>query len=104
MKIDDINKKIKELNKLKKLLSIPINKDDAVEEKIFKKYLELENVSKVTEYINRLGYRINNRKYIANDISSIINNRDIKLINNELKIVVVKLFKAHKKGVKRIIW
>lgn len=108
MNIENINVKIKELSKIKKLLNVPINDEDTLEEKIFKKYLELENVSKVAEYINNLGYRINGnnkaRKYIANDISLIITNKDINLKNKELKEIVMKLFKGHKRGKKRTNW
>jgi len=108
MKIEDINIKINEFNKLRKLLMLPINSDDTVEEKIFKKYLELESVSKVAEYINGLGYRINkdnkSRKYIANDISSVILSRDTKIKNNELKSIVIKLFKGNKKGLNSRKW
>lgn len=105
MKLYDINNKIKELNKLKKMLMIPISADDSVEEKIFKKYLELESVSKVAEYINGIGYRIeNNRKYIANDISSVIRDKNVVLNKNEIKTIVIKLFNGHKKGIKRSSW
>lgn len=108
MNIENLNRKIKELNKLKRLLNIPINEDATVEEKIFKKYIELESVSKVAGYINSLGYRVNSnngtRKYIANDISSVITNKDIEIKNKELKEIVMKLFKGHKKGLKRTKW
>lgn len=103
MKIEDINKNIKELNKLKKLLSISIAEEDSIEEKIFKKYLEIESVAKVAKYINDIGYRIRTRKYIANDISDLITNKDIVIKNSELRRVVIKIFNGHKKG-KRIFW
>jgi len=98
MNIDDINKKVKELNKLKKLLKIPITENDTQEEIIYKKYLEIESVTKVAKYVNQLGYRINNRKYIANDISSIIVDKEIVIKNNELRQIVNKIFMSHKKG------
>lgn len=104
MKVEDINKRVKELNKLKKLLNTPINEDDSVEEKVFKKYLEVESVSEVAKYINALGYRIDNRKYIANDISSMITSKNIMLKNKELQVVVMKLFKSHKKGIRKSKW
>jgi hypothetical protein len=104
MKIDDIEKKIKELNKLKKLLRIPVVDDDSIEELVFKKYLELENVTKVAEYINGVGHRIRNRKYIANDISAIITSKEIRLKNRDLKETVIKLFKAHKRGRRQSNW
>jgi hypothetical protein len=55
-----------------------IEDGDTFETIIFKKYLELENVKKVADYINSLGYRvktesyIGERKYTSNDISEII--------------------------------
>lgn len=106
MRIEDINKKIRELNKLKRLLNMNIDENDPVEEKIFKKYLELENVSKVAKYINDERYRVVTkngcRKYTANDISYVINDKDIKIKSNELQKVVRKIFNQHKRGVKII--
>lgn len=51
---------------------------DSLETIVFKKYLEVENVKKVADHINLLGYRIKTesyigeRKYTSNDISRII--------------------------------
>jgi len=103
MNIDDINKRVKELNKLKKLLRIEIADNDNIHELIFKKYLAMESVTNVAKYINDLGYRINARKYIANDITDVITNKDIKINNSELRLIVYKIFQCHKKG-KRISW
>lgn len=102
MRIEDIDKKINELNKFKSLLSIGIKDEDTLNTKIFKKYLEEENVKKVAEYINSLGYRKAGckkpRKFISNDISEILSDKNIILENEELKEIVAKLFKSNKKG------
>ena len=101
MNIEIVNEKIKELNKLKKLLNLEITEFESVEIIIFKKYLQEESVAKVAKFINDLGYRINNRKYIANDISDVITDKHIVINNNQLKQIVYKMFQGHKKG-KRI--
>lgn len=55
-----------------------INENDSLETIVYKKYLELENVYKVSNYINDLGHRIKTqshigeRKYTPNDITEII--------------------------------
>jgi len=98
MKIEDLDKKIKELNKFKKLLKMEITEFEDVENIIFKKYLECERVASVAKFINDLGYRINNRKYIANDISDVITDKDIVINSKDLKLVVYKIFQSHKKG------
>ena len=60
-----------------------IKPDDSLEIIVFKKYIELGDVVKVTAYINEKGYRIQTnsyigeRKYISNDITNIISNRSI---------------------------
>lgn len=73
-----------------------IKEDDTFETIVFKKYLELENVKKVADYVNQLGYRIKTnsyigeRKYIGNDISEIIINKDC-LVEKKLKTIVQSL-------------
>lgn len=108
MNIKDIDKKIEELNQLRNILNKKVNANDTVFEIIFKKYLETEKVSEVAKYLNNTGYRINSkrgtRKYIAQDISSIIKNKDIEIRNKELKNIVIKLFNSHKKGIKKANW
>lgn len=109
MYIKDIDDKIKELMELKYFLKInTVDVNDTVETIIYKKYIELENVSKVTDYINGLGYRIETsgskqgkteRKYTSNDISSIITNKNVN-VEKKLKIFTVKLFKHHKGRIK----
>lgn len=42
------------------------------EEVVCKRYIEIQNVSKVAAQLNQEGYRIENRKIIGKDISKII--------------------------------
>lgn len=72
-----------------------IEDTDTFEIIVFKKYLELENVKKVADYINSLGYRvktesyIGERKYTSNDISEIIANSSS--VETKLKNAVQEL-------------
>lgn len=72
-----------------------IEDNDTFETIIFKKYLEIENVKKVANHINSLGYRIKTqsyigeRKYTSNDISEIIIS-DVE-VEKKLKDTVKKL-------------
>ncbi|NEZ49313.1 hypothetical protein FDB54_06720 [Clostridium botulinum] len=76
-----------------------VNDRDSFETIVFKKYLELESVKKVADYINELGYRIKThsyigeRKYTSNDISAIIAS-DVK-VETKLKDTVKDLFSQH---------
>lgn len=81
---DKLTKKYNEkVCKIKKIINILENKSqikeyDSFETIVFKKYLELESVRAVANYINELGYRvktdsyIGERKYIGTDITKII--------------------------------
>ena len=92
-----IKKHNEKIQKIEKIINILENKsqikeDDNFETIVFKKYLELESVRAVANYINELGYRvktdsyIGERKYIGTDITKIILS-DIE-IDKELKEVV----------------
>ena len=69
-----------------------IKEDDKFETIVFKKYLELENVSSVAKYVNDLGYRIKTdsyvgeRKYMGTDITEILMS-DVN-IDEDIKEVV----------------
>ena len=88
------NEKIQKIEKTINILESKsqIKEDDNFETIVFKKYLELESVRAVANYINELGYRvktdsyIGERKYIGTDITKIILS-DIE-IDKELKEVV----------------
>ena len=87
-------KETKRVDKIIKVISenIEIKDNDSFETIIFKKYLEVENVTKVAQYINDLGYRVKTnsyvgeRKYIGTDITKILIS-DVN-IDNDLKEVV----------------
>ena len=92
-----IKKHNEKIQKIEKIINILENKsqikeDDNFETIVFKKYLELESVRAVANYINELGYRvktnsyIGERKYIGTDITKIILS-DLD-IDKELKEVV----------------
>lgn len=106
MKVEEIDLKIKELEKLKELLLEEIPEDAAFELKIFKKYLELENVAQIATWLNDAGYRKRSMstdkmiKYDSNDVTAIITNSKAG-VRQDLKDIVQKLFKQHKKGAMR---
>ena len=92
-----IKKHNEKIQKIEKIINILENKsqikeDDNFETIVFKKYLELESVRAVANYINELGSRVKTnsyvgeRKYIGTDITKIILS-DIE-IDKELKEVV----------------
>lgn len=92
-----IKKNNEKIQKIEKIINIlesksQIKEDDNFETIVFKKYLELESVRAVANYINELGYRvktnsyIGERKYIGTDITKIILS-DLD-IDKELKEVV----------------
>lgn len=70
-----------------------INDNDNLETIVFKKYLELENVNMVAEYLKVNGYRIKTeshagqRQYIGRDITDILIRDDVD-VDEELKDVV----------------
>lgn len=67
----------------------------------FKKYLEIENVAKVAEFLNNQGYRKeNNTKYTSNDVSAIIQTKE-SIKDEWLYKFVNDLFKNHKKCVNK---
>lgn len=99
MQVIELEKKIHDLKELEVFLQKNrIKPNDSLDTIVFKKYLELENVTKVAEYINELGYRKEKqKKYMSNDISAILNNKKAD-VDVELKKFIIKLFTGHKKG------
>lgn len=77
-----------------------INENDTVEVISFKLYMQLDNVAKVANAINNVGYRIKTtshkgeRKYNSNDITAIITNKEAK-VDKELKEVVQEIQKMN---------
>lgn len=107
MTMQEIEEQQYKLRMLKHFLKKNLIKDDdTVEVKIFKKYIELESVKAVAEYINNAGYRlkacvntrgIEERKYTTNDITAIL--RDKKSpVPAELKSFIPKLRRMRKRG------
>ncbi|WP_052870879.1 hypothetical protein [Clostridium botulinum] len=101
MRLEDINNKISKLQEIKKLLLKPMPDNPTLEQIIYKNYLELENVTKVMKIVNDLGYRKikkdNKIKYVTNDISEILTDKNVE-VEEDLKNLVQKIFKKNKKG------
>ncbi|MCC0693398.1 hypothetical protein [Clostridioides sp. ZZV14-6387] len=88
------NSKIDKIDLYLKLLEESmIDEADHVELVVFKLYLQLENVVKVTRTVNDLGFRIKTstyakeRRYDTNDITSIITD-PFASVDEDLKILV----------------
>ena len=106
MRIEDIDKKIEELQHLKMLCLEPILEADNFDTIIYKKYLELENVKNVAKWLNENGHKkispstgklIN---YDENDMSARIKDKKAD-VREELKQVVQKLFIKNKNTKRR---
>ena len=92
------DKLISDMQRIDKILNTMdkysvINDNDNLETIVFKKYLELENVNMVAEYLKVNGYRIKTeshagqRQYIGRDITDILIRDDVD-VDEELKDVV----------------
>lgn len=106
MDIDSLQKQMEEIQRAMGFLNEnKVLEGDSLETIIFKKYLEVENTKKVTQYINDVGYRkptsnkqgVKERKYTTNDISNILKNKNVT-VDQELKKYVMKLFNKNKRG------
>lgn len=93
MKIDFVNKRLEYWEKVKRIIETPIEDGASLETIVFKKYLEEENVTKVANYINSLGYRkVNSNtgtaiKYIPKDVTMFLSNKNAD-VDKELKDLV----------------
>lgn len=102
------NEKMKIINKILNAINSKseLKECDDFETIVFKKYLEVENVSHVAKYVNDLGYRvktntnIGERKYNGTDITEILIS-DVN-IDEELKEVVKYLQDKNHKAILRI--
>ena len=96
-----IHKKIQELEYIKAKLEDIENKNTTdINELIYIKYIELESVSNVAKFINELGYKNNNRKYISNDISNLLNKKDV-IADLWIDETAKKIFKENKKKISK---
>lgn len=102
------NEKMRIINKILNAINSKseLKECDDFETIVFKKYLEVENVSHVAKYVNDLGYRvktntnIGERKYNGTDITEILIS-DVN-IDEELKEVVKYLQDKNHKAILRI--
>lgn len=108
MRIEDIDKKIEQLQFLKMLCLEPIPEGSSLDTIIYKKYLEIESVKNVAKWLNDQGYRIESPatgekiKYHENDVSARIKDKKAD-VREDLKGVVQKLFLKNKKMKRRYL-
>jgi len=94
-KLNIIQKKIDSLRKI--MNHQKINGHEEINTLVFKKYVELNDVTKTTAYINSCGYRIptntyvGERKYKTNDITAILKEGN-RFVEDEL-VEAVELIK-----------
>lgn len=102
--IDMLTKKKNDLEKVINTLILYINQENqTLHDELFRKYLEVQRVDDVANYLNDKGYRIKStgksgkRKYISNDVSNIINSlcKDIDADDN-LHIFTKTVFNYNK--------
>nr|DAY60717.1 MAG TPA: Putative integrase [Caudoviricetes sp.] len=109
MKIEYIDEQLEKYAYMKECLLkySEIKANEALEVKIFKMYLNIESTTKIASWLNQNGYRLpsikGQRKYRVTDISEILNNKEAD-VDEELKYIVQKLFKANKSGAKQKEW
>lgn len=99
MDIEEAKRRIKYYEDFIKLLSSYEPK--TMEQWAYKLYVELESVSKVTEELNKMGYRHGNRKLVTTDITPLLSRKPTEDPMNEL---AHKMFKANKKRTKARWW
>lgn len=108
MNISEIDRKIKQYLYMKESMEryMVINEVDSIETIVFKLYLVLESMDKISKWLNEQGYRIESqmgkRKYRVQDVSRII--QEAEEVNSELKTIVRRLYVLNKKGVKEKEW
>lgn len=108
MRIEDIDKKIEHLQFLKKLCLEQIEEDDNLDTKIYKKYLEVENVKNVAIWLNEQGYRVESPatgekiKYQSNDVTARLKDKKAE-VREDLKEVVQKLAAKNRKQMRRFM-
>ena len=107
---NDIEKSYKRIYFLELLVKLdqePIYEDDNLDTIIYKKYMDLENVSNVAKWLNEQGYRLESPvtgemiKYKSTDISTTLTDKKID-VRADLKEAVQQLFIENKnKAMKR---
>lgn len=101
MTSQEIQEKIEELKKVKEKLEFIEKKHTTdLNELIYIKYIFFESVTKVAEFLNEAGFRYNNRKYVQNDISSVLMQKGI-IEDLWLDETAKRIFKKNKSAVNR---
>lgn len=86
---------------MKELLIEEIPPNATLDTIVYKKYLEIESVKEVADWLNSKGYRKKNPntgndiKYISNDVTERLKDKNAQ-VPTELKECVKKLFAKHK--------
>lgn len=101
MTLEKVEEKIKYWQKVKELLMQELPLNASLDTIIYKKYLEIENVKVVADWINEQGYRRKNAttgneiKYTSNDITERLKDKNAQ-VSSELRDCVKQLFLQHK--------
>ena len=103
--LEDNQKRLDRINNYIDLLRVcKLKEADSLETKVFKLYLITGKLEAVAEYLNQNGYRIKTdsyigeRKYIPNDITFIIKEKNHLVKNKKLRLAVLKLKENNAKG------
>lgn len=68
-----------------------------LEEHVLKEYAELGNIVKVTEKLNRLGFRLNDSEIETKDISTILRKRGANDLHKVLRTLYLKKTRASRR-------
>jgi hypothetical protein len=91
MKIEEAKQSIKELENYIQL--IESYQANTFEQEALFLYVQLESVSKVSDEMNKKGYKVGNRKVISKDVSDIIRSKPI----DNIHVMAKKFFTGNKK-------
>lgn len=101
---EEAEKRVEKIDKYLKILrKCKIKKSDSLNVIVFKMYLQLNNVSKVADVVNKLGFRVSTnsrkgcRKFGSNDITEILKNECIEL-DEELVTIAQYIHECNYKG------
>lgn len=90
----DVTQAREEISRLQKyIVLVETYKVTSFETAVIAMYAVNQKVTAVTEELNKKGYKIGNRKITTNDVSAVLMSKP----NDELHVIVQKMFKAAKK-------
>jgi tetrahydromethanopterin S-methyltransferase subunit G len=91
VQIEEAKKRIEELNRYIEM--VESYHPTSYEQNVFKLYVLMESVNKVAEELNKLGYKVGNRKVIGKDVSDLIRTKP----TDGMHTLARKLFTGNKK-------